>query len=242
MQKLNNRRVIVTGAGSGVGAATVIAAANHGAFVTALDINEAALSQPIDTVSSQKLDVSNETDWETFADSLAPASIDHLHLNAGIQSAPPEAPLENYAFKNLSVPHYRKMMGVNVDGVVLGLHYLLPKMKPGGSIVVTCSLAGIVPYDIDPLYSMSKHAVTGLVRSLKRELAEQDLRINALCPGGIDTEIIPHAQRTDAAEFMTPEAIADEIINLFLTEESGSTWAKVSETKAAWIIHPPGKR
>jgi NAD(P)-dependent dehydrogenase (short-subunit alcohol dehydrogenase family) len=209
MQKLNNRRVIVTGAGSGVGAATVIAAANHGAFVTALDINEAALSQPIDTVSSQKLDVSNETDWETFADSLAPASIDHLHLNAGIQSAPPEAPLENYAFKNLSVPHYRKMMGVNVDGVVLGLHYLLPKMKPGGSIVVTCSLAGIVPYDIDPLYSMSKHAVTGLVRSLKRELAEQDLRINALCPGGIDTEIIPHAQRTDAAEFMTPEAIAD---------------------------------
>ena len=134
------------------------------------------------------------------------------------------------------------MMGVNVDGVVLGLHYLLPKMKPGGSIVVTCSLAGIVPYDVDPLYSMSKHAVTGLVRSLKRELAERALRINALCPGGIDTEIIPHAQRTETTQFMTPEVIANEIINLFLTEESGATWAKVSETKPAWIIHPPGKR
>ena len=242
MQKLNDRRVIVTGAGAGVGAATVTAAANHGALVTALDINESVLSQPSDTVSSRTLDVSSEAHWEAFANTLDSASVDHLHLNAGIQSAPPEAPLESYAFKNLSIPHYRRMMGVNVDGVVLGLHYLLPKMKPGGSIVVTCSLAGIVPYEIDPLYSMSKHAVTGLVRSLKGELAERKLRINALCPGGIDTEIIPHAQRTDMAEFMTPEAIADEIIKLFLTEESGATWAKVSEAKPAWIIHPPGKR
>jgi len=246
MLELNERRVIVTGAGSGVGAATVTAAANHGAFVTALDINAPAPSQQNTPaqhkVNSITLDVSSEAHWASFAESLDPASIDHLHLNAGIQSAPPEAPLEKYAFKNLSLPHYRRMMGVNVDGVVLGLHYLLPKMKPGGSIVVTCSLAGIVPYEIDPLYSMSKHAVTGLVRSLKSELAERELRINALCPGGIDTEIIPHAQRTDKAEFMTPEAIADEIINLFLTEESGSTWAKVSEAKAAWIIHPPGKR
>ena len=101
MQKLNERRVIVTGAGSGVGAATVTAAANHGAFVTALDINESALSQPIDTVSAKTLDVSNQTHWESFANSLDPASIDHLHLNAGIQSALPEAPLENYAFRNL---------------------------------------------------------------------------------------------------------------------------------------------
>ena len=246
MLELNERRVIVTGAGSGVGAATVTAAANHGAFVTALDINAPAPSQQNTPaqhkVNSITLDVSSEAHWASFAESLDAASIDHLHLNAGIQSAPPEAPLEKYAFKNLSLPHYRRMMGVNVDGVVLGLHYLLPKMKPGGSIVVTCSLAGIVPYEIDPLYSMSKHAVTGLVRSLKSELAERELRINALCPGGIDTEIIPHAQRTDKTEFMTPEAIADEIINLFLTEESGSTWAKVSEAKAAWIIHPPGKR
>lgn len=242
MGRLTDKRVIITGAGSGVGAATALAAAEQGATVTALDISKTGLSQLGNTVRSRQLDVSSEEDWQSLAASLETGSIDHLHLNAGIQSAPPEAPLEDYAFSKLSLPHYRRMMGVNVDGVVLGLHYLLPKMKPGGSIVVTCSLAGIVPYDIDPLYSMSKHAVTGLVRSLKQELQKLDLRINALCPGGIDTAIIPHAQRSEEAGFMTTQAIADEVIKLFFTEESGATWAKVSEAKPAWIIHPPGKR
>ncbi|MFT4676504.1 MAG: NAD(P)-dependent dehydrogenase (short-subunit alcohol dehydrogenase family) [Patiriisocius sp.] len=242
MGKLTDKRVIITGAGSGVGAATALSAAKQGATVTALDISKTGLSQLGNTVRSRQLDVSSEEGWQSFAESLDIDSIDHLHLNAGIQSAPPEAPLADYAFSKLSLPHYRRMMGVNVDGVVLGLHYLLPKMRAGGSIVVTCSLAGIVPYDVDPLYAMSKHAVTGLVRSLKRELQKLDLRINALCPGGIDTAIIPHAQRIEEAGFMTPEVIADEVINLFLTEQSGATWAKVSDAKPAWVIHPPGKR
>tara|TARA_R110002073_G_scaffold7456_11_gene42430 strand:+ start:3352 stop:4080 length:729 start_codon:yes stop_codon:yes gene_type:complete len=242
MGELTGKHVIITGAGSGVGAATARETARQGAVVTALDVSKTGLSQLGNAVRSKQLDVSKEADWHAFGNSLEPASIDHLHLNAGIQSAPPEAPLEDYAFAKLSLPHYRRMVGVNIDGVVLGLHYLLPKLKPGGSIVVTCSLAGIVPYDVDPLYSMSKHAVTGLVRSLKRELKQLDLRINALCPGGIDTAIIPHAQRSDSSGFMTPGAIADEVIKLFFTEESGATWAKVSEDKPAWIIHPPGKR
>jgi NAD(P)-dependent dehydrogenase (short-subunit alcohol dehydrogenase family) len=241
MSKLQNRQIVVTGAGSGVGAATTLLALEEGADVLALDISEAGLSG-LNIATTRQHDVSSEEHWFGLAAELNDQSIDHLHLNAGIQSAPPEAPLEDYAFTKLSLSHYRKMMGVNVDGVVLGLHFLLPKMKPGGSIVVTGSLAGIVPYDVDPLYSMSKHAVTGLVRSLSRELSERQIRINALCPGGIDTAIIPHAQRSDTTEFMTPKGLAREVINLFLTEESGSTWAKVSEAKPAWMIHPPGKR
>jgi short-subunit dehydrogenase len=89
---------------------------------------------------------------------------------------------------------------------------------------------------------MTKHAVTGLVRSLRSELQKSGLRINALCPGGIDTGIIPQQQRTDDAIFMSPEHVAEEVINLFLTEESGATWAKVSESKPAWIMHPPGRK
>tara|TARA_R110002110_G_scaffold64758_4_gene179045 strand:+ start:334 stop:1059 length:726 start_codon:yes stop_codon:yes gene_type:complete len=241
MSRLKGKRVIVTGAGSGVGAATTQLALAEGASVVALDINAAALTQ-FTAAETRQHDVSNEAHWRDLAERFAGQEIDHLHLNAGIQSAPPEAPLEDYRFMNLSLAHYRQMMGVNVDGVVLGLHFLLPKMKPGGSIVVTCSLAGIVPYEIDPLYSMSKHAVTGLVRSLKQELATKQININALCPGGIDTAIIPHAQRTDASGFMTPAAIAEEVLQLFFVPESGATWAKVSNNKPAWIVHPPGKR
>lgn len=237
---LKNKTVVITGAGSGVGLATAQQCSNGGAEVHALDLNTDQLDAI--AVRSQSLDVSNSDAWKNFAATVD--DIDHIHLNAGIQSAPPEAPLSEYRFGSLQIDRYKKMMGVNVDGVVLGLHYLLPKMKDGGSVVVTCSLAGITPYDVDPLYSMSKHAVTGLVRSLKKELGERDIRINALCPGGIDTAIIPHDQRSASptGEFMTPDDIAQEILRLFATPESGETWAKVSSAKPAWIIHAPGKK
>ena len=86
------------------------------------------------------------------------------------------------------------MMSVNVDGVVFGCKRSYP-LPPGAAIVATASLAGITPYGIDPLYAMSKHAVVGLVRSLAPDLAQRGISIHALCPGAVDTEIIPHAQR-----------------------------------------------
>lgn len=237
-----SKSIVVTGSGAGVGLATVKRCLADGAEVFGLDLKQ----DPIDQANfhSHPLDVSNSEQWAAFAADIPAESLDHIHLNAGIQSAPPNAPLENYRFSNLSLTRYRQMMGVNVDGVVLGLHYLLPKLKSGGSVVVTCSLAGIVPYDVDPLYSMSKHAVTGIVRSLRKELSERDIRINALCPGGIDTDLIPHEQRNAAAisDFMTPDDIAVEILRLFDVSESGATWAKVAAAKPAWIIAPPGQK
>lgn len=246
MKQLQDKNVVITGAASGIGAAVIEAAGTQGANVVGLDID----NERGEVVAREHgaifyhCDVSETTSWESIAKTLHLEfdGIDHLHLNAGIQSAPPEADLREYRFSAMTLARYRRLMGVNIDGVVLGLHYLLPMMKAGGSIVVTGSLAGIVPYDIDPLYSMTKHAVTGLVRSLKQELLERDLRINALCPGGIDTGIIPQAQRTDDAVFMRAEHVAEEVINLFLTEESGATWAKVSENKPAWIMYPPGRK
>ena len=133
-------------------------------------------------------------------------------------------------------------MGVNVDGVVFGLHALLPLLEPGAAIVVTASLAGITPYSVDPLYAMSKHAVAGLVRSLGPTLKKRDIKINAICPGGIDTAIIPEAQRTADAVFMSPEHVATEVIGLMDEEETGKTWAKVSESKPAFIIRAPGDK
>ncbi len=241
MALLKNKTVVVTGASSGVGLATVARCLAEEASVHALDLSASPLAGK-DNLHSEIVDVSDHEHWQRFSQAFEAGSIDHLHLNAGIQSAPPSAPLADYQFSSLDLNRYRQMMSVNVDGVVLGLHHLLPKMRPGGSIVITGSLAGITPYHVDPLYSMSKHAVTGLVRSLVQELSTMDLRINALCPGGIDTALIPHDQRTDLSQFMAPDDIAAEVIRLFDTTESGETWAKVSAAKPAWIIYPPGKR
>jgi NAD(P)-dependent dehydrogenase (short-subunit alcohol dehydrogenase family) len=236
---------IVTGAVSGIGAAVTRMAAAAGANVLALDISDAAGNElaSAPNVTYRHCDVSNAQDWDALAANLGNlGQPTRIHLNAGIQIAPPNEPLDAYQFESMTMERYRRMMGVNVDGVVFGLRALLPLLQPESAIVVTASLAGITPYSIDPLYAMSKHAVVGLVRSLAPTLIERGIRINALCPGGVDTNIIPHAQRTDKAQFMTPECLAEEVIRLMDVPETGKTWAKVAQTKPAFIVRAPGDK
>ena len=245
MNPFTGKNFVATGAGSGIGAAVVSAASEAGANVWGLDVKESASANVTGKAGEfQRCDVSSESDWQALGvrASASLDGIDYLFLNAGIQAAPPEAPLSDYRFEAFDSDRYRRLIGVNIDGVVFGLHYLLPQLSAGGSIVVTGSLAGIVPYDIDPLYSMTKHAVTGLVRSLAAEMAERGLRINALCPGGIETGIIPEAQKVDGAVFMSPKHVAEEVLKLFQTDENGATWAKVSESKAMWVMAAPGRK
>lgn len=235
-------RWLITGASSGIGRATVARAREAGDEVIALDIDESAGQALAEETGARfiQCDVSDPSAWQQALNNIE--TPDRIHLNAGIQIAPPDAPLSDYQFEAMQHDRYRRMMGVNVDGVVFGLEALLPKLTSGSAIVVTASLAGVVPYSIDPLYAMSKHAVVGLVRSLGPTLAERGIRINALCPGGIDTAIIPEEQRTDAAVFMTPQAIAAEVEFLMDVPETGKSWAKVAEQKPVFIIRAPGDK
>ncbi len=245
---LADGHLIVTGAASGIGLAVCEAAAALGSQVLALDIAAEASAgaqrlRQTSGVHYAHCDVSDPNAWAEIAKQIEPAP-SHLFLNAGIQIAPPDAPLAEYGFDAMRLDRYRKMMGVNVDGVVFGLQALLPSLRAGGAVVVTSSLAGITPYSIDPLYAMSKHAVAGLVRSLGPTLQERDVIINALCPGGIDTAIIPKQQRDAAHEnaFMDPAHIAGEVIALFSAAETGKTWAKVAHSKPAFIVRAPGDK
>lgn len=236
---------VITGASSGIGAAAVRAARESGARVLALDIDEGAGARLAAETGAdfQRCDVSDPEDWRKVVAKLSELGPpDHILLNAGIQIAPPDAPMSDYQFEAMTLERYRRMMGVNVDGVVFGLKALLPELSAGAAIVVTASLAGITPYSVDPLYTLSKHAVVGLVRSLGPTLAERGIRINAICPGGIDTAIIPEAQRSESAVFMTPEHVAAEIQYLMTVEETGKTWAKVTEEKPVFIVRAPGDR
>ncbi len=236
---------LVTGAASGIGAAVTRAVRAGGARVLALDVDDASglrLARETGALY-QHCDVGSPDDWREVLQTLAGlGSLTHVHLNAGVQIAPPSAPLAEYQLQAMTLERYRRMMSVNVDGVVFGLHALLPILEPGAAIVVTASLAGITPYGVDPLYAMSKHAVVGLVRSLGPTLAERGIRINAICPGGIDTAIIPEAQRTSSAVFMSAEHIASEVIHLMSVEETGKAWAKVAEGKPVFVVRAPGDK
>ena len=237
--------MVVTGAASGIGRAVTVAAMRRGNQVVALDVTDdtgTSLARETGAVYLH-CDVSDPQDWENASRKIQALGVPRfVHLNAGIQIAPPQAPLQDYRFDSMQIERYRRMMGVNVDGVVFGLKSLLPLMSNGGAVVVTGSLAGITPYAVDPLYAMSKHAVSGLVRSLARELSEQNIVINAICPGAIDTAIIPQDQRAGDIAFMTPEHIADEVMYLMDVTETGKTWAKVAQDKPVFIVRAPGDK
>ena len=127
---------------------------------------------------------------------------------------------------------YRRMIQVNVDGVVLGVRRMAEVMQPGGVIVATASLAGLVPMPHDPIYTLTKHAVVGYVRAVAPSLAERGIRINAVCPGFADTPIVTSELREWVAAQGIPLMPADHVASVVLAA------ARSEETGQAWIAQP----
>ena len=125
---------------------------------------------------------------------------------------------------------YRRIMSVNIDGVVFGTRALLPAMLDGrrADIVVTASMAGLGPIAFDPIYGLTKHAVVGFVRSMAGALDMRpghDARISAICPGFTDTNILTPELKQRIGELgleiMTPEHVGDAVMRARCA--SGST-------------------
>jgi NAD(P)-dependent dehydrogenase (short-subunit alcohol dehydrogenase family) len=192
---------LVTGGASGIGAALVERLESDGAKVTVLDL-------------ANGFDVSNASAW----DAVEPVEL--ACLNAGIGTGESD-------MRELTDERYRRIVGTNVDGVVLGVRRLARVMPEGGAIVVTASLAGLTTMFADPIYSGTKHFLVGFVRSVAPQLAERGIRIGAICPGIVDTPLLGSMrQRTlDAGiELMRPEEIADAVLSAAREETSGQIW------------------
>lgn len=127
---------------------------------------------------------------------------------------------------------YRRMMGANVDGVVFGVRRMEQVMAPGGSIVATASLAGLMPMPLDPIYTLTKHAVVGYVRAVAPSLLERGLRINAVCPGFADTPIVSPELREWLGEQQIPLMEAEQVAGAVLHA------ARSDETGQAWVVQP----
>ena len=143
-------------------------------------------------------------------------AVDFAFLNAGIGGGGDD------------LDGYRRMLAVNVDGVVFGTRRMAEVMEPGGSIVATASLAGLVPMPQDPIYTLTKHAVVGYVRSVAPSLAERGIRINVVCPGFADTPIISPELRQWVADqgipLIDPDVVADAVLLAARSGESGQAW------------------
>jgi NAD(P)-dependent dehydrogenase (short-subunit alcohol dehydrogenase family) len=217
---------LVTGGAGGIGSALCTALAGRGHRVVVADLDESAAGAVAERIGGVAVGT-DVTDPEANRAAVRRAldeygRLDVVALNAGISSGHAGAgPIDPVA--------YRRITGVNVDGVVYGLDAALPALRAagGGTVVVTASLAGLAPMPTDPLYTLTKTAVVGYVRALAEPLAADRIRINALCPGFTDTAILGVA-RSDftAAGFplLTPADVAAAFLAILDGGSPGEAW------------------
>jgi len=193
--RLVGKVALVTGAGSGIGRATAILFARHGATTVCADIAAAstqetatAIAEPGGKALPVHLDVCSESNWETAVKDIV-ASQDHLDILvncAGVSFAAPvtEMPLDDW----------RRVMAVNLEGTFLGTKHAIRAMRQqaaGGSIVNVSSASGIKASAGASAYSTSKAAVCMFTKAVAKECKERgdNIRLNTVCPGGVKTPL-----------------------------------------------------
>jgi NAD(P)-dependent dehydrogenase (short-subunit alcohol dehydrogenase family) len=221
---LDGRAALVTGGASGIGAAVVRRLAAAGAQVAVVDRNEDGARQIADEVNGVALpgDVSDPATMPALTSATEDrfGRLDLVFLNAGSTSG-------QSGVSELDVPAYRRLLGVNTDHVVFGTCAAVPALRRagGGTVIATSSLAGLVPFRPDPLYTLTKHAVIGYVRSAGPTLAEEGIRLCALCPGFVDTPLIGD-HRDQFADFplLSAEDVADAVEAILAHGSGGEAW------------------
>ena len=202
---LAGKVAVVTGGGSGIGRATALLLARHGAKVYVADVKADAAEAVARTIEAaggsavaHALDVSDPAAVEAFADGVfeAEGHVDILHNNAGIG--------HGGNIEATTVEDWQRVIGVNLLGVAYGVQAFVPRMLKQGrpaSVVNTASQAGLVPAAKLAPYCASKYGVVGLSEALNAELSKRGIHVIAICPGIIDTPIVSTGiMRGDMAE------------------------------------------
>jgi len=238
-QILDGKTALVTGGTSGIGRSTAIALAEAGARVVLAgrrtELGEQVTKAITDAGAEavfQQTDVTNEDQVKRLVDLTVEkfGGLDIAFNNAGVE--------HTGTAEEFTTEDYRRVFDVNVLGVFLSLKYELPVMKAGGSIINTSSIVGHVGMPGAGIYIASKHAVEGLTKTTALEVAERGIRVNAVSPAAIDTDMIDRFAGMEGegrenlksmhpfGRFGKPEEIAAAVV--FLASDAASYVSGVS--------------
>jgi NAD(P)-dependent dehydrogenase (short-subunit alcohol dehydrogenase family) len=199
----SGQTALVTGAAGGIGRAVAVALSRVGAKVVVIDIaKEAGLetSSLIKNIGGEALfvqaDVSDTEQVQNYVNTAVEiwGRIDIFMNNAAWQG-------EIHSLVDYPLEVFEKVMNINVRGVFLGLKYVLPTMiqQGKGAVVNTASLGSFLATRKLGPYTASKHAVMGLTKTAALEVARKGIRVNAVCPGPVDTEMLRDIEASQAS-------------------------------------------
>ena len=191
MQRLQDRIAVITGAGSGIGLASARRMAAEGARVVAVDIDKAAGQAAADETGGRFMaaDVSSEEDVRRVFDDVASefGRVDIAFNNAGI------SPPEDDSILTTGIDAWRRVLEVNLTSVYLCCKYVIPHMQRQGkgSIINTASFVAVLGAATSQIsYTASKGGVLAMSRELGVQFAREGIRVNALCPGPVNTPLL----------------------------------------------------
>lgn len=216
---------VVTGGASGIGAATAAKIVADGGQVLVADIHEPSSGLPYvhtDVTDFASVQAAFDAAEERFG------AVDAAVLSAGL------AITHGYTPETIDLEVWQRELAVNIGGVVHGVRAATPALRRagGGGIVALASLAGLTPAVGDSLYSTTKFAVVGLVRTLGPQLAAEKITLNAVCPGFVDTPMVDGLRESFRANdfpLIPVSVLADTIVRA-LSPDGGSG--------ECWMIQP----
>lgn len=237
---LNGKVALVTGAASGIGRATARAFAREGASVVVVDVDEASNRETERQVADAgaralaiRCDVTNADDVEAALQRTVEVfgRLDLAFNNAGVE------PRTLVPTAETDVAEWDRILGVDLRGVFLSMKYEIPLMLAGGggAIVNASSGAGVIGIENNAAYAAAKHGVIGLTRSAALEYAARSVRINAICPGYIDTPMIERFAGT-SAEARAAVIAQEPIGRMGTVEEIAATVTWMCSDAAGFMI------
>ena len=230
----------VTGGASGIGRATALAFADAGASVVVADVVEADNAETARMIEARggralavRCDVTRAEDIVAALDSAVAAfgRLDFAFNNAGVE------PRGLAPVAEMDVEEWDRILNIDLRGVFLCMKYEIPRMLAhgGGAIVNTSSGAGVIGIKGSPAYTAAKHGVIGLTRAAALDYAAQNVRINAICPGYIDTPMI--ARYTGGTGEGRSRVIAEEPIGrMGRPEEIAATVVYMCSDAAGFMV------